>query len=108
MNDWTEDLTMIANTYTSDDYGNQVLGTAETTVQASKKQIQMNEFYAARRAGIQPAIELIVHTFEYDGQQEFLYNGKRYSLIRTYERNDDEVELYLEQKGSDANGGSTN
>ncbi|MFD1398654.1 phage head closure protein [Lacticaseibacillus suilingensis] len=100
MLDWSEDAVLIGKTFEPDQYGNQVATVTEDTVQASKKELSMSEFYAAAQAGIRPEVELIVHAFEYDGQQTVKWNGITYSLIRTYQRNADEVELYLERKVS--------
>ncbi|KRM73010.1 phage head closure protein [Lacticaseibacillus brantae] len=101
MNDWSEDVTLVDSVIVPDEYGNQVPTETHRVVQASKREIAMNEFYTAAQAGIRPAVELIIHTFEYEGEQVMIYKGQRYSLIRTYQRNDDELEIYLEQKVSD-------
>lgn len=101
MIDWSEDVTLIGKAYEPDQYGNQIATETKTTVQAGKKELTMSEFYAAAQAGIRPEVELIVHAFEYDGQQSMEWRGNAYTLIRTYQRNADEVELYLQRKVSD-------
>lgn len=102
MNDWSEDVTLIGTGgFTKDDYGNQIPKEDKTTVMASTKPIAMGEFYAAAQAGIRPEVELIIHTFEYNGELAVDYRGVRYSVVRTYQRNDDELEIYLERKVSD-------
>lgn len=102
MLDWVEDVTLIGAThYETDDNGNDVPVESETTVQAAKREIAMSEFYAAAQAGIKPEVELIVHSFEYGGQLRVLWRGTKYTVIRTYQRNADEVELYLERKIAD-------
>lgn len=56
------------------------------------------EFYAGRQAGLKPEFEFTIHAFEYEGQREVEYNGKRYSVIRTYSRGIEEIELICEAK----------
>lgn len=101
MLDWSEDVTLIGMACEPDSIGNQVPTETKSVVQGSKKELSMSEFYAAAQAGIRPTVELIVHSFEYDDQQAVEWRGHRYTVIRTYQRNADEVELYLERKVSD-------
>lgn len=101
MLDWCEDVTLIDSAFMVDGFGNQIEQPVKTQVMASKKEVSMNEFYSAAQAGIRPEVELIVHSFEYSGEQIVEYRGQRYSVIRTYQRSDDEIELYLERKASD-------
>jgi hypothetical protein len=35
---------------------------------------------------------------DYNGEDTAEYDGKRYGIYRTYERDDEQVELYLEKK----------
>lgn len=107
MLDWAEDLTLIGVTqYVADEYGNQIPTSSERVVQASKKEISSSEFYAAAQSGIKPEVEMIIHTFEYEGELNAEYNGTQYSVIRTYQRNADEIELYLQRKVSDIGKGN--
>jgi len=99
MNDWTDELTLLApNGHTRDGSGNQVVSYESSTISATKKPIAMSEFYAAAQSGIRPELKLIVHPFEFDGQELVEYDGTRYSLIRTYQTSYDEMEIYLERK----------
>lgn len=99
MLNWDKEVTLIgAMFYRTDEYGNQIPEDTSTTVMACYKPISQSEFYVAAQAGIRPATELIVHTFEYGGETEVEYQGERYTVIRVYERDNDETELYLEKK----------
>lgn len=98
MNDWTDELTLLTpDGYTRVD-GNQVVNYKRSVISATKKPIAMSEFYAAAQSGIRPELKLIVHPFEFDGQELVEYDGKKYSLIRTYQTSYDEMEIYLERK----------
>lgn len=106
MNEYDEDIILIGGVISdeTDVFGNPIDGTVKTTVQATKKEVSQSEFYQAAQANIRPAAEFIVHTFEYSGEQLVEWQGCRYSVIRTYQRNDDEIEIYLESKVGDLNG----
>ena len=39
-----------------------------------------------------------MYSFEYSGEEEVEYNNVRYAVYRTYQVNQDLMELYLEQK----------
>lgn len=36
---------------------------------------------------------------DYDGETSLIYKGKTYSVYRTYQGRNDELELYVERKG---------
>lgn len=61
-----------------------------------KRPVAQTEFYQAGQAGIKPSRLLLVSVFDYSSQEKLMYNGKEYSVYRTYERPDDKVELYCE------------
>lgn len=101
MNDWSEDIVLIAETFETDEYGNQVKTGTERTIQATKRSIMMSEFYEAAQAGIRPEVSFIVHPYEYEGEQVVRYKNMNYSVIRLYEKNDEELEIYLQKKLGD-------
>lgn len=105
MNEYDEDITLIGGVADeTDEFGNPIDEVIRTVVQASKKEVSQSEFYQAAQSNIRPSIEFIIHVFEYSGEQLVEWNSVKYSVIRTYQRNDDEIELYLEQKVGDQNG----
>lgn len=98
MNDYSEDIYLISETFETDELGNQFSKKEKRLVQATKRNIMMNEFYQAAQAGIRPEFEFIIHTFEYCGETLIEYNGNIYQVIRTFERNIDELEIYVQRK----------
>ena len=50
------------------------------------------------RQGLVPSYVAIVFMGDYNGEATAEYNGKRYGIYRTFERDDEQVELYLETK----------
>lgn len=60
--------------------------------------VSMTEFFEAGKAGLRPEKRFLIHPVEYAGEQEVKYQGLNYSVYRTYERNNDVLELYVERK----------
>jgi SPP1 family predicted phage head-tail adaptor len=81
---------------TTDDDGNQIIETAVDKILCGKKSITGNEFYKAATAGIKPTITLVIHPYEYFGQDRLKFEGKYYRVIRTYEVDIDNIELTCE------------
>lgn len=105
-NPWDLDLILIGGEGEPDEFGNWSDGDTETTVMACEEQISRSEFYQAAQSGIRPARLFIIHTFEYDDQQRVKIDGHVYSVVRTFERNSEELELYVERKVGDDDGRS--
>lgn len=68
---------------------------ASVTVFAEKKPLYSGEFHQAKANGIQLQHIMLLRNADYDGQRIAEYKGKRYSIYRTYPRNEDWIELYL-------------
>jgi len=61
-----------------------------------KKSIPQNEFFQAGQSGIKASCVLIVNFFDYQDEVKVKYNDKFYNVYRTYEKNDETIELYCE------------
>lgn len=61
-----------------------------------KKSVPQSEFFAAGQSGIKPSAVLIVHTFDYQEEVKVKYKTKTYQIYRTFERDDEKIELYCE------------
>jgi len=61
-----------------------------------KKSIPQNEFFHAGQSGIKANCVLIVNVFDYQEEAKVKYKDKIYSVYRTYEKNDETIELYCE------------
>ena len=67
--------------------------------------VTRNEFFEGGRNGLNPEFVFKVFFADYEGERLLEYNGKRYSIYRTFNNGSDEVELYAERKGG-TNGGN--
>ena len=81
---------------------NQVVEKTRTTktVFAEISSVTQTEFFNGGRLGLQPSLKATIYDFEYGGEQIVKYNGKLYSVYRTFAVNGtDRLELYLEERG---------
>lgn len=86
-------------TTTTDDLGQvEVIEGFTRQVFCEKKSISQNEFFQAGQNGFKPECVLIVYSLDYQEEQKIQYNNKTYSIYRTYERDDERIELYCEVK----------
>lgn len=96
---WADEITLIAQTepeerLNSDGFPNDLIETP-LTVFCNKKPVGYSEFFKSQQAGIQVDFKVDVHSVDYDGQQLAEFGGKRYQILKTYEIDDDTVELTL-------------
>lgn len=93
----TDVLTLISQTYTLDDYGNNVANETKFDVLCEVDSITQSEFYAAANTELSPEYRFRVFFGDYDGQSVVEYDGNRYEIYRTF-RSGDYMELYAERK----------
>lgn len=93
----TDVLTLISQTYTLDDYGNNVANETKFDVLCEVDSITQSEFYAAANTELNPEYRFRVFFGDYDGQYVVEYDGNRYEIYRTF-RSGDYMELYAERK----------
>ena len=93
----TDVITLVAQTITTDQYGNEVATEVETTVFCEVDSITQTEFYQAANTELNPEYKFTIFFGDYSGQPIVIYNGVRYAIYRTY-RADDNLELYVERK----------
>ena len=60
---------------------------------ADKQSIRQSEFYQAAAVGLKPEITLVIRTIEYNQESLLKYNSKKYNIIRTYEKDNEFIEL---------------
>lgn len=58
-----------------------------------------NEFHSARASGKELQHVFKVHAFEFSGQTVARYQGREFEIYRTFQKDDDWIELYLSSKG---------
>lgn len=94
---WNNELTLKSITYTEDEIGNQIPVEVNNTVFCEVNSIGRSEFYNASMAGLKPSIIFTVHPYEYNEETQIEFENKNYKVIRTYEKNTEELELTCEK-----------
>lgn len=90
---WRDVVSLRNITSTIDEYGDRTETGINSVVFANKKSVRQSEFYQAHAHGFKPEIMFEVRSLEYTGQEQLIYNGKTYNIIRTYSKNDEVMEL---------------
>lgn len=87
--------------YAQDELGNWVetLGPFERRQTfAEKKSVRQSEYYQAASLGLKPETIFVLYLQEYKGEEKLEFEGKVYTIVRTYERPDGKIELSCEVK----------
>lgn len=89
-------LKLITEATTTDAIGQPT--TTETSVEiiGEVRSATQSEYMTGRQSGLAPSYVFRVSMFIYSGQKIVEYNGARYSVYRTYEADDNYIELYTE------------
>lgn len=89
---------LISKAMTTDDLGYPIAVETEYETFCSVESVSRAEFFNAGKAGMTPEYKITVNAIEYDGQAEVEYDGKRYTIYRTYKTDEDMMELYAEYR----------
>lgn len=64
----------------------------------SVKSVTRNEFYLATAQKLNPTVVFVLSDYyDYNGETVVIYNGERYTVIRTY-RKDNSIELVCQRR----------
>ena len=105
MGTYDHELTLIKKDFIVVPPGDSKAVETQTTVLCDVRSAGQKEFYSAGQSGLKPEYEFTIHLFEYEGQREVEFCGKRYSVIRTYNLlNSEEIQLVCGGKVGVKNG----
>lgn len=91
-------IKLITKTQTVDELGYPTSSESEYETFCRVESITRAEFFNAGKYGLTPAYVFMVNSIEFSGQDELEYEGKRYSIYRTYRTAEDMMELYAEYR----------
>ena len=91
-------ITLYADTITYDDYGVPVKTRSSRDVFCKVDSVTRSEFFDAGRSGLKPEYRITMFFGDYNGEALVGYNGRYYSVYRTYMAKTDIIELYVERK----------
>lgn len=90
---------LLSTQITTDSIGVETETTSEVIVPIIKiEDVYANEFYQANEQGFKPTLRLRISSLNYSGENELIYMGDTYSIIRTQEPVADETILICEIK----------
>ena len=90
---WNDIITLVTQTSTTNSVGDSIPTETLRTVFANRKGVRQNEFYQAMTTGLRPDAMFEVRVIDYASEQVVEHNGKRYGVIRTYNKNGEVMEL---------------
>ncbi len=86
-------IKLISITTTENDMGDTIEVQDERQVFADKQSIRQSEFYQAAATGLRPELMFVVRSIDYNDEKKLKYNGKEYTIIRTYDKDGELTEL---------------
>ena len=96
--DRSSTATLIAQSYTQDEIGQNVPTESTTDVFCSIESIGQREWADAARQGFNPECRVTMNRWEYHNEQIVEIDGVRLSVYRTYVGRNETIELYLERQ----------
>jgi len=79
------------------EFGDTILTSTEREVFAKKLSIGQTEFYQSQATGFKPELKFEIFVDEYENEQYLTYNNISYRIIRTYSKNNIDLELVCER-----------
>ena len=93
---------LVVESYTKNEYGAMDKTTTRHPVYVNVTSVTSQEWFEGGRNGLNPQYSFKRFQFDYTGEKIIEYNGKQYTIYRTYNRSVDEIELYTElRKGNE-------
>lgn len=89
---------LVGETIRTDENYIQVVTETRTTVYCDIQSVSQNEFFKANELGFKPQLKVTMFKYDYDNESIIEIDGVRYSIYRTFEGRNDEIELYCEKK----------
>lgn len=99
---------LIAQTFSTGSLGQRTAAETYKLVYCDIDSVNASEWFQGNQQGMNPAYRVRMFKYDYSGQvivniggavvNNVLTGGERYSVYRTYEARDDEIELYLEKQ----------
>lgn len=91
-------VTLISETYSADTIGQMIATEKERDVFCNVRSVSQSEWFQGGQNGLNPEWLVTMFAPDYEGEKLVEFNGVRYGVYRTYVRDDELLELYLERK----------
>lgn len=94
---------LVSESFEMDDYGVYLPVQTSRKVFVAVNSVTGQEWFEGGRMGLNPQYRFTMFSFDYLGERLINYKDRMYTIYRTYVRNKDEIELYVElRKGNDS------
>lgn len=101
---YNEVITLNSIDASQDPNGDEDKSATQTEVFCRVKSVGMREKYKAKQVGIEPElIFVLADYYDYSGETELEYEGLKYSVIRTYKNDENEMEIVCSRTGNGLN-----
>ena len=97
--DRSEVCFLVTRTHARDANGIMQPTETETQVFCAVQSVSASEWFEGGRSGLNPVYRLTLFKGDYSGQEIVKLNNVRYSVYRTYEAKDNNIELYVQKEG---------
>lgn len=92
-------LYLLSTTYEPNEVGVEIPTNKQQRVILQRNSATRSEYAAAGRNGLNPEYFFTIAKPEYHGESICEHNGLTYTIYRTYEVDEDYIELYVARKG---------
>jgi hypothetical protein len=92
---------LITETATQDEYGVQQTTETERMVFCNVSSVTQREWFEGGRNGLNPEYRMTMFAPDFDGERIIEFDGKQYAIYRTFVRDDEMIELYVERRKGD-------
>lgn len=92
-------IKLVATTTVKDEYGVDRTVKTARDVFCKVRSASRAEFFDGGRNGLNPEYSFVMFAADYQGESIVEYEGKTYSVYRTYRTDADYIEIYVERKG---------
>lgn len=96
--DLSNELTLVSYTYEKDSKGVDRKIQSQRTVFCGVESVSASEFFAANAAGLKPELRFTMFRYDYNVEEECIFEDEYYSIYRTYRVKNDRIELYAQKK----------
>lgn len=92
---------LVSKTRTQDEYGVWKSTTERRKVYCDVASISQSEWFEGGRNGLNPALRFRMFRYDYNGEETLEFEGRTYTIYRTYIDRNETIELYTElRKGN--------
>jgi SPP1 family predicted phage head-tail adaptor len=93
---------LLRESYEPNEYGVLIRKLERRKVYADVSSVTAQEFFNGGLNGLKPELRMTVFFADYKGENIIEYQGTQYTVYRTYQERNDQVELYCElRKGNE-------